>query len=517
MQVDMNKESLCINKIVGQKMDNIMVESDMIVPDIKPDILNIISTTGQVCIYKKEVLEGKIRIDGEVNVYVIYLADNEQEEIRSLNTSIDFTQIIDFENCSAGMSLDEKVSISNLESRILNGRKINVKANLQFEGTIYSNENIEILKEVNNIKDIQSLQKNLVVNSLVGEGTAKTCAKDTIMIDNIDNLAEILKTEIAIKNKDIKISYNKILAKSDVCVKILYLTEDNHIKLVENTIPVMGFVDIENVTEEDICDMKYKVKNVIVKPNSQEEHSVYVEVQLELYARVYQNKEVKVIGDLYSPSEELIFKQKNINTMSDKNCTKSICNIKEKIALPEIGGNQIYDVEVTPTILERKIRNSKVMFEAELALKFMYATNNGTGINVKEMRLPFEYNIDMTNVNMNTNISTEIEVINQNFVVVSDGLIDTSIDLGFILDVSNMIQIDIIDEVSIDETRNKEIYSIVIYFVKSGDTLWNIAKRYGSTVSDILRVNNIEDENKIYPGQQLFIPKYVFTTNFQSA
>lgn len=111
MQLDMTKESLCINKIVGQKTENILVEGDMIVPDVKPDILNTISTTGNVCIYKKEVLEGKVRIDGEVEVYVIYLADSENEETRSLTTSVDFTQIIDFENCNSGMSLDEAITI----------------------------------------------------------------------------------------------------------------------------------------------------------------------------------------------------------------------------------------------------------------------------------------------------------------------------------------------------------------------------------------------------------------------
>lgn len=517
MQVDMTKESLCINKIVGQKKENIMVEGDMIVPDVKPDILNTISTTGNVCIYKKEVLEGKVRIDGEVEVYVIYLADNESEETRSLNTSVDFTQIIDFENCNSGMSLEEEISIQSLECRILNGRKINVKASLQFEGTLYSNETVDILKQVNNIQDIQSLEKNLIVNSLVGEGSTKVYAKDTIMIDNIDNLAEILKTDLSIKNKDIKISYNKVLAKADVYLKMLYLTEDNRIKLVENTTPVMGFVDIENVSEENICDMKYRLKNMLVKPNSAEEHSVYIEAQIELSARLYENKEIKVIGDLYSPSNSLIFNQRSINTMSDKNCVKSTCNIKEKVAAAEIGGNQIYDVEVKPIIIERKIANSKVMFEGEISLKFLYAMRQGCGIGAKEMKLPFEYSVEVPNVNISTNINTEIEVINQDFIVGTDGMIEARIDLQFLLDVSNGIKINIIDEVSIDETRDRQIHSMVIYFVKPADTLWNIAKRFGSTVSDIVRVNKIEDENKIYPGQQLFIPKYVYTSREQTA
>jgi LysM repeat protein len=58
---------------------------------------------------------------------------------------------------------------------------------------------------------------------------------------------------------------------------------------------------------------------------------------------------------------------------------------------------------------------------------------------------------------------------------------------------------------------------VVIYFVKQGDTLWEIAKKFGSTVADIVRVNKIEDENKIFPGQQLFIPKYVYTKQEQTA
>ena len=50
---------------------------------------------------------------------------------------------------------------------------------------------------------------------------------------------------------------------------------------------------------------------------------------------------------------------------------------------------------------------------------------------------------------------------------------------------------------------------MVIYFVKKGDTLWKIAKKFKSTIEDIARINNIEDVDKIDIGQQLYIPKYI--------
>jgi LysM repeat protein len=44
------------------------------------------------------------------------------------------------------------------------------------------------------------------------------------------------------------------------------------------------------------------------------------------------------------------------------------------------------------------------------------------------------------------------------------------------------------------------------YVVHSGDTLYRIAVRYGTTYTEIARVNGISNPRLIYPGQQLCIP-----------
>ena len=57
MEVEVSKDNICINKIVCEKKELIFAEEDMIVPDTKPDILNTINMTGNVCVYKKEAME----------------------------------------------------------------------------------------------------------------------------------------------------------------------------------------------------------------------------------------------------------------------------------------------------------------------------------------------------------------------------------------------------------------------------------------------------------------------------
>ncbi|MEP6988827.1 MAG: LysM peptidoglycan-binding domain-containing M23 family metallopeptidase, partial [Chloroflexota bacterium] len=46
----------------------------------------------------------------------------------------------------------------------------------------------------------------------------------------------------------------------------------------------------------------------------------------------------------------------------------------------------------------------------------------------------------------------------------------------------------------------------LLYTVKGGDTLFRIATRYGLTVNDLVRANNVTDHTVIYSGQQLIIP-----------
>ena len=507
MAVETTKDSVCINQIIGQRNESIIVEGDSIIPDVKPDILSAINTSGTVCIYKKEILEGKVRIDGSIDSYIIYLADDENTTVRSINTSLDFTQIIDIEKAEPNMTLETNVELKSIECRVINGRKVNVKAILDFEVKVSSNEEVNIIQNIN-LRDIQMLNKNLTLNSLTGCGETKVYAKDTLILDNIDNLEEIMKAELKIINRDTKISYNKVLAKADLSVKLLYLTEDNRINSVEGTIPIMGFIDIPNIEENDICDMKYEIKNLLIKANSIEEHSIYVDAEVQIYCQVYKKQNIKLIQDLYSPSKPLNFTQRQIRVMQTKEVIQNTCNIREKQIISELGGDKIYDVTINPEIKNQTLLNDRIVYEGEIALNFMYSSKNMSGIDTKIIRVPFHYNVDFTGVNANSKVETTIEIGLQDFVVTADDSIDIKIDLIFTTSMSRNTEINIIDDIKEDENSKLNTCSMVVYFVKSGDTLWKIAKKFGSTVEEISRINGIENVDKLNIGQQLFIPRY---------
>ena len=505
MAIETTRDNICVNHIIAQKTETVIVEGDSIIPDIKPDILNAISTSGTVCIYKKEINEGKVRLDGCIDTYVMYLADDENNSIRGVNVNLDFTQVIDVPNAMPEMNLDTEVKLKNIECKVINGRKIGIKAFLEINIKVTTNEDIDIINNVN-LKGIQMLNKNLNINSLIGRGSTKVYAKDTLVIDNIDNLAEIMKADLHISNKDVKISYNKILAKADLNVRLLYLTDDNRMNTVESVIPVMGFIDMPDVTEENVCNTKYEIKNVVIKPNNAEDHSVYLEVEIEIYCEVYRNQEINIIQDLYSPTMNIMFTQKQIKIMQRKENVQSTCNIREKQTIPELAGNKIYDVTTNVDITKQTVLNDRILYEGEVTLNYIF--NSSNGVDTKKIVVPFNFNVDFPGVNQNSNIETNIEMGAQDFVITSDDSIDVKIDIIFNVTMAKSADINIIDDIKEEENRSACTCSLVIYYVKDGDTLWKIAKKFGSTVEEIARINGIENVDKLNVAQQLFIPRY---------
>lgn len=508
MLVDTNRENLNINKLICKKKEMIFVEEDMIVPDSKPDILSTISTSGNICIYKKELMEEKIKIDGNVNAHVMYLADNAEDNVRGINVSLDFSKTIDAPSSRTGMLLDTNINISTIECNVINGRKINVKVGIEVKFKIYSNEEVSLINGITNNNDIQVLEENLKVNSLVGSGNTKAYVKDTIMIENTDNLAEILRVNINMVDRDIKTSYNKVLAKTEAEVRIMYLTEDNRICTVVNKIPIVGFIDIPNVSEENICDTNYEIRNMVIKPNNIEEHSIYIELEVEVLCMAYEEKEINLIQDLYSPFEEISCNQKEIETIANKENRRETCHIKENVNVAELTEGNLIDVNVKPMIIKESKLTTRIMYEGELTLDFIFSSTT-MNINTKTIRLPFEYTIDNIESAERLSINTQLEVQKQDFIIQTGGDVSCNIDIMFNINMYKNVSLNVIDNLEILENRDLEDYSLIIYIVKQGDYLWKIAKRFRSTVDDIVRANAIENPNVIMPGQKLYIPKYV--------
>lgn len=63
-----------------------------------------------------------------------------------------------------------------------------------------------------------------------------------------------------------------------------------------------------------------------------------------------------------------------------------------------------------------------------------------------------------------------------------------------------------LDYVVIPNRNNENMY-FKRYTISKGDTIYSIARRYGINPSDLLRLNGLNNEDTIYPGDVIFVPK----------
>ena len=119
--------------------------------------------------------------------------------------------------------------------------------------------------------------------------------------------------------------------------------------------------------------------------------------------------------------------------------------------------------------------------------------------------LPFECSIDIQNINdgMEENIYVNLENIQS---TVEANTVAVKAVIYILAKVKEKTVKQYIKDIEQKDEVKEKNASISIYVVQKNDTIWNLAKKYNTTMEDIIKINNIENPDIIYPGEKLIIP-----------
>ena len=88
--------------------------------------------------------------------------------------------------------------------------------------------------------------------------------------------------------------------------------------------------------------------------------------------------------------------------MSNKNNIQKTCQIREKVNIPEIENKTLLDVDIKPIINKESKMESRIIYEGELELNFIFTANTIIDINSIKVKVPFQFNVndisDYTNI-----------------------------------------------------------------------------------------------------------------------
>ena len=138
------------------------------------------------------MINGKVKLDGTIDCNIIYLVDSADELVRGLNSNIDFSEFLEIDSDVSEADIDANMILKNMECEVLNGRKVNLKTTVEISVRLYSNDGINILKDINGVSGIQKLNEIVQLNSMIGKNTTKAVAKENIILSPEEKIVEIL-------------------------------------------------------------------------------------------------------------------------------------------------------------------------------------------------------------------------------------------------------------------------------------------------------------------------------------
>ena len=319
-------------------------------------------------------------------------------------------------------------------------------------------------------------------------------------------ICEILKTKLNIINCGYKISYNKILVKADLSINIVYVADNDAMSLERfNTlIPIAGFIDLNGISDKDLISIDTTLNSAYIKPIYQDlkANGINIEVLIDICAKAYSEKTLEVLSDLYNPVYEMNIENKNIILKQNIDVKCEELDLSQVLTIPELSSATLLDVTVIPNINEMKKNGGRVTIEGNANLEILYYDREKKKIDIKKIELPYQKSFDSSCEDIN------ILVANLEYTLRDNGQLDLKLMLKIVCEDVNNVSLNLITKIEQTEIRNVPVASLVIYYVQPGDSLWNIAKKFKTTVELIKDSNNLKDD-MIYPSQQLIIPKVV--------
>lgn len=337
----MEKQKIKIKRKVMELEKETEVKTDIIVPDIKPDMVAIKTTNANTYICKEEVSMGKLRVDGRIDGYVTYLS--ESGESRSLEITLDYTQNLDDDKIKDNFTSRNTVTLKEIDAKILNERKICVTAKVKIEAGIFEKKEVQYIKAIDDEK-YEIKEEKYKIKKIVGDNKAVASVKEFLETENQAPISEIIKVETSLDKIENKISFNKVLSKADLNLRITYQTEDLKEGTISGTFPITSFIDMENVKDTQICESSYRIKNMFFKVDSVVSSKITFEIDFNVDLDVYEEEETSIIQDMYSLEKDVNLKSSEIEICVDGE-TKKI-NIIEDVEEKESEKKNEYSMVV---------------------------------------------------------------------------------------------------------------------------------------------------------------------------
>lgn len=507
--MELIKDTVNICNVTAKGVMQAMADGDVIVPDVKPDILKLLQVDAETCITDKYIENGRLIINGRIDYKILYVPDSGNEKIKSILTSMEFRQAVDSGNVGTDAKLIVKPFVEKIEFNTVNSRKLRIRAIICIEYEVSKIETFEILTDAKT----DGLEKEYA--DIAFENTVDVSEHTFTITERLEvptgteSICEILKTDVKIYDTEYKAVTGKVIVKGNAGVCVLYTDTDGNIHFVEAEIPFTEILDGDGISESSMCDIDYCILGEMcnVEPdNDGDLRVINIDIDMNVSLKATEISQKEILEDCFMPYKNTNCEKEQIGLKTLVEHPSIQNTVRETVELPKNvpGVTGVYNVMSNAIITKSQLQRNKILCEGKLETYILYLTDSVENpIYSYKKEIPFSYMIDCENdtESLNCEIKAGIKHLSYNLNYNGEVELRTVITIDCVL--QKETEFSNIFNISIEDKEHDD--GIVICFAEKGERVWDIAKHYTVPKENLILNNNIEDEI-ISERTRLFIP-----------
>ena len=509
MSIGIIKDIIKVEEIKDSLDTQSLVETELYLNTNKDEIESILWVEGRTDIISTKTLKDRLLVNGKVKFSVVYKAIGEVDNINTLEKAEEFREEIEIQNITENMENLIKPNIEYIEYEV-NDNRIDLQAVVNLAIKVVELKEIEIIQEIQGKEDLQVLEESIRYKEIYGRETSYANIKEEIIVtDNKPPIEKVLRFNIEAKELQTLVTEDRMILSAEAKVSMIYLG-NNQINHIGQSIPFNHFIEIPGIHKNSLGEIRLEIKEgiyEILEDELGELRIIDLQIDIIVDGKVYDYRIRPLIVDVYSTKGLLNIEKEEINILEN---IEKIEHEEELNVDIGIGVIEVLDVREDFNILDKKILNDAILVEGLLTVDIFYIERISGGVRNFKDNFPYKSNIHFDGEFDGSVIDINAKLGDIQYEIKQDMLsIDNSIKYDICLDKEKRIN----GIKNIEETGElinlNDRASITIYFVQKGDLLWDIAKRYNSTIDDILQSNNLDSSYEAKVGDKIIIEKSI--------
>ena len=497
MEVNLKREAIQYCTPVYSDTLNREETLETVVSDTLPDIARILDVDAAVYLRSKTLQQGSIRIEGSIRGTVLYIGED-SERLQKIEAELPVVFSAEADGAEDTDTLAANVCVSSAEAKLLNPRKIQFRAGVCAAAAVYRSITAELPAEAEPAQGLYTLTDTKTVSFLSGVEEKSFLISDEAELPAGCPPMEKLLCYSHTENVDeLKQVGGKMILQGTVRLDTLYLTAGDDTPQQQSfRIPFSQILDIANGKAE-LSTVVLTSGGCYLEPLSGSDGITALHLELHLCAQTFcrSETEIRYIADAYSLKSTCRLKTDVIRTLNAVRPAVLRQSVRETLETPDSPKDIVY-ARVTAAFPAR----TEGGISENICVRVLYRTQRSSlSAMTRVLTLRFENG-------ENAGISLpETARFGDIYAAAGDNAVELRCPVELTLDAAAVSELTYVNALELEEgeTADETEHPSLIVIRLGTESLWNVAKKFGSTCELIESAN----PGPMNPGDLILIPR----------